>query len=360
MPLVVVRDHLAQLLDEVRTLGAGPHEAHVAPEHVPQLRQLVEPRLAHQAAEPGDPRVVLARRPDRPRGLLGVRTHRAPLQELEVLAAHAHARLAVEHGPRARQPHAERRQHRERQRQDQQHGRDQASPARFTVDIARGFWKPAEKTSQLGRRSRSGMRARQALEEAGRLHHADPGHPAAQQHVDRQALAPVLLRHDDQRDVLRLAELRQVGERAEHARVHERAARPRSRARSGSPARGSRSERASASRAPPSVPAGRCRGSARGRRTRRTCPRPTSRNSRHSSRKTQASTMKTKKMPRPIRKAGDQEEHHGERDRRDRHALAEDQEQLDPAPRAVLVELRVVERELDDDDAQERLRQLCS
>src|SRR3989442_2949482 len=96
--LVVVRDHLAQLLDEVRALRARSHEAHLALEDVDDLGQLVEAELPQDAAEPGDPRVVLGPRPHRPRGRFGVDPHRAELVEVEDPPAQADPALAEERG----------------------------------------------------------------------------------------------------------------------------------------------------------------------------------------------------------------------------------------------------------------------
>ena len=86
-------------------------------------------------------------------------------------------------------------------------------------------------------------------------------------------------------------------------------------------------------------------------------PQVHSRNSRHSSSPDQANRTNSEKMPRPTSRPGTAKKIDGERHGRDRHALPEQQEQLEPPPRAVLVELRVVERELDRDHAHERLRQ---
>src|SRR5690606_3090477 len=49
----VERDGLDVLLDEVGPLGAGPDEAHVAAEDVPELGDLVEAEAAQEAADGG-------------------------------------------------------------------------------------------------------------------------------------------------------------------------------------------------------------------------------------------------------------------------------------------------------------------
>ena len=54
----VARDLLLKLLHKKRPLGPRPHEAHVALQHVPELRQLVEAVFAHDVADGRDARVV--------------------------------------------------------------------------------------------------------------------------------------------------------------------------------------------------------------------------------------------------------------------------------------------------------------
>src|SRR5271154_4279515 len=55
------RDRQREVLEELGALGARPDEAHLSDQHVPELRQLVEPRLSQESADPSDARVVLAR-----------------------------------------------------------------------------------------------------------------------------------------------------------------------------------------------------------------------------------------------------------------------------------------------------------
>src|SRR5438552_4190258 len=50
MPLVVVRNHLAELLDEVRPLRSRPHEAHLSPEDVEELGQLIQAKGAEYSS----------------------------------------------------------------------------------------------------------------------------------------------------------------------------------------------------------------------------------------------------------------------------------------------------------------------
>ena len=67
----VLRDAVLELLDEVGPLGTRADDRHVAAQHVPELRQLVEVAAAQPAADRRAARVVLAR-PDRAGVVLGV------------------------------------------------------------------------------------------------------------------------------------------------------------------------------------------------------------------------------------------------------------------------------------------------
>ena len=93
--LAVERNLLGQLLDELRPLGPRADEAHVADQHVPQLRQLVEPRAAQEAADRRDAVVVLPR-PHRAGCRLGVLPHRTELVDREDAAVLADALLVIE------------------------------------------------------------------------------------------------------------------------------------------------------------------------------------------------------------------------------------------------------------------------
>src|SRR5262249_25009137 len=85
-----------ELLDEHRTLGARPDEAHFATEHVDQLRELVE---RQPAQEPPDrrPPWIIGHRPDGAAQLLRVLLHRTELPDAEYPAIEPHALLTVEH-----------------------------------------------------------------------------------------------------------------------------------------------------------------------------------------------------------------------------------------------------------------------
>ena len=60
-PLPVLRDLLAELLEEGGPDRARADDAHVAAQHVPELRQLVEVREAQDAAERASPRPAVRR-----------------------------------------------------------------------------------------------------------------------------------------------------------------------------------------------------------------------------------------------------------------------------------------------------------
>src|SRR5688572_20401353 len=96
MALAVERDLPGQLLDEPRTFGPRPNQAHVATQNVPQLRNLVEPGLAHEAADRRNARVLVAGAPHRAGARLGVGAHRAELVNGERRAVEADALLVIE------------------------------------------------------------------------------------------------------------------------------------------------------------------------------------------------------------------------------------------------------------------------
>src|SRR3979490_64465 len=99
-----VLEHLVVALGE----RAGAHERHLAPEHVPQLRELVEREAPQDAADARQAR-VFADLEERTRrlvelfeiglDLLGVGMHRAELHACAGPLADAAARRAEERGP---------------------------------------------------------------------------------------------------------------------------------------------------------------------------------------------------------------------------------------------------------------------
>src|SRR4029079_4533993 len=83
-------------VDLVAQCGPRPDHGHVAPEHVPELRQLVHGEAPQDAADARDPCVALV---DGEAGadVLGADGHRAELHEVEILAVLPDPRLAGEH-----------------------------------------------------------------------------------------------------------------------------------------------------------------------------------------------------------------------------------------------------------------------
>ena len=127
-------------------IGRGPDEAHVAAEHVPELRQLVELGGPEAAA---DARRLLARALDellaevRAETLFGPAAQRAELEHLEDAAVAAHALAAVEQRPAARRDERERDQPDQRREDEQEEPGDQdVENAQLEVDAP--FRRPAD------------------------------------------------------------------------------------------------------------------------------------------------------------------------------------------------------------------------
>src|SRR5215510_7162249 len=80
VPHAVERDALREICDKARSLWTRPDEAHLAPEHIPQLRQLVDPRAANETAHRGHATVVRGC-PLRLAVALGVDRHAAELEQ---------------------------------------------------------------------------------------------------------------------------------------------------------------------------------------------------------------------------------------------------------------------------------------
>src|SRR5581483_4051880 len=78
VPVQIVGYPLRQLTHEERPLGAGPDEAHVALQHVEDLRQLIDTKGADDFADARDT-VVSLLRPLRRAGAFGVLAHAAEL-----------------------------------------------------------------------------------------------------------------------------------------------------------------------------------------------------------------------------------------------------------------------------------------
>src|SRR5262249_34693271 len=93
----VVRDLLQQTVDEHRPFRARADEAHIAFQHIEELRDLVDPRAADEAADACDAAIV-ALGPAGDAVFLGIRAHAAELQHHERVAAGTDALLAIEDG----------------------------------------------------------------------------------------------------------------------------------------------------------------------------------------------------------------------------------------------------------------------
>ncbi|EAU61758.1 hypothetical protein STIAU_7234 [Stigmatella aurantiaca DW4/3-1] len=111
-----------ELLDEDRALGTRPHQAHVAAQHVEELRQFVDGVLAQEGANGRAPRVLQAGHPGA--GHLRVRAHGAELEDGEGAPIDAHALLGIENGPPAGELHQQRRHQHEGGRQRDGHQRE--------------------------------------------------------------------------------------------------------------------------------------------------------------------------------------------------------------------------------------------
>ena len=119
----VARDLVLELAHERRPLGARADDRHVAGEHVPDLRQLVERPRAQELADARAARIVLDR-PHRTARRFGVDAHRAELHDHERAAVEPHALLAVEDGAAVLDPDGERDQRQDGQQHDQRGERD--------------------------------------------------------------------------------------------------------------------------------------------------------------------------------------------------------------------------------------------
>src|SRR5215470_14783246 len=97
MSLLVVGDLLRQLRDKVWPFRPWANETHFTLEDVPELRNLVYPDLANDAAHPGGP-VITFTGPHWSR-FLGINSHGAKLRQHKMAAVFADAFLFVEDRP---------------------------------------------------------------------------------------------------------------------------------------------------------------------------------------------------------------------------------------------------------------------
>ena len=109
---------LVVLLDLVAQRRTRADDAHVATQDVPELRELVDRGPPEDAADPRDPAVALVHRVAGA-DALGADDHRAELEDLEVVAVLAHARLPVQRQAPVLELRRERREAEQRARQDE-------------------------------------------------------------------------------------------------------------------------------------------------------------------------------------------------------------------------------------------------
>src|SRR3990172_97811 len=95
VPEHIFGDPLSKLLDEDRPFRAGTHQAHLAPQDIEQLGQLIQRGQAQHGANRRSAPVV-AGCPNRPGVTLSVVSHGSELQHLKRPAVEAHPLLAVE------------------------------------------------------------------------------------------------------------------------------------------------------------------------------------------------------------------------------------------------------------------------
>ena len=123
---------------KLRALRARPHEAHLAPHHVHDLRKLVEMEAAQHLSHRRRARIA-GRRPDGPALRLRFHRHAPELEHLEHAAAEAEPRLAVQHRAAVLEPDRQRDRNYQRQPQRQQHRQregDQRQVERAPVALA--------------------------------------------------------------------------------------------------------------------------------------------------------------------------------------------------------------------------------
>ena len=114
-PVALVVVVLLHLVPQCRTRA---DDAHVAPQDVPELRELVDRGPAQDPTDPRDPAVALV---DRVAGadVLGPDDHRAELEDVEVDTVLAHPRLAVHDRASVLELRRERSESEQRARQDE-------------------------------------------------------------------------------------------------------------------------------------------------------------------------------------------------------------------------------------------------
>src|SRR5690606_22604527 len=192
----VVADFVVELVDKLRALGPRADKAHVAGQHVEQLRQFVQAGLADEAAHTGGP-VIVAARPLRNAILLGIGAHAAELRQLEAAAALAHPDLPVQRRSAIFQAYRQRNQEHRGPAHHQQHQRRGQVESALAEPAHDGV---VEATREHQRRWVHDLEldhARLALEERRQLDHRNPPLRTGQDVFSRQANATLIRRHHD-------------------------------------------------------------------------------------------------------------------------------------------------------------------
>src|SRR6266508_3079321 len=136
VPQHIVRKLCTKLLYELRALGTGPDDAHVAEEDVEELRELVEGPRPNPPPYPRSPRII-ALGPFGAGVILRADPHRAEFHDLEWLAIETHAHLPIENRSAVFDPDCQRDEEHDR-REENERGRrhreieaalDEAAPA---------------------------------------------------------------------------------------------------------------------------------------------------------------------------------------------------------------------------------------
>ena len=198
-----------ELLDEVGPLGARADQAHVAAEHVEELRQFVDAQQPDDVAHPGDPAVV-GRGPLRLAVFLGIGAHAAELGDLEVLAVVAHPLLAVEDRPAAFQLDGDGGQQHHRGGHQDQHQRAQDVEDALDRRAVETLVEAIAEDQPAGVDEIDADLAQHALEIGGDVEHPHARQLAVEQLTQRHAAGAALgQRHDDLVDAQAVGGLRQ-------------------------------------------------------------------------------------------------------------------------------------------------------
>src|SRR6185312_8290463 len=191
--LHVIRNALGELGDELRALRSGPHQAHLPPQHIEELRQLIQAYLPDQRPDASHAWVALLR-PPRSAVDLRVGAHAAKLEHIERPASEAHSALPIEHRrlPSILGLDRESRQQHERQRQRQSYeascqvqrpGADE--PQRITPE-------PLPEDHPAGVEDIEPHATGLALQESEQLRDVEARQAAFQKIGDRKPAAPVI------------------------------------------------------------------------------------------------------------------------------------------------------------------------